>query len=139
MAVSPAMPTGWRGTRFEPVELALVSGGDGQAWRGRLHQRLEEPPVGERLGVPLDADREARTLDALDRSVARPRGHAQPVAEAVDRLVVEGVDGHRPRAQQPGQAAAVQDLDLVGGLRTGLRLPVAGQVLVQRAAAGDVE
>ena len=47
--------------------------------------------------MPLHADREAGALDRLDRAVGGAGGDPQPAAEAVDRLVVEGVDLDRAR------------------------------------------
>jgi hypothetical protein len=63
----------------------------------------------------------------------------EPGAQAVDRLMVEGVHGHHPGADDGGEARAGEDLDVVRRLGARLDLPVAGKVLVQRAAAGDVE
>ena len=106
-----------------------------------LSERLEQPPVGQRLGVPLHADREAAGPRS-PRPCRRRRGRAirSPPPSAVDRLVVEGVDRDAcPAPIRPRQPRAGQHLDLVGRPGAGLALAVARQVLVQRAAAGDVE
>src|SRR5215212_2765094 len=88
--------------------------GDAQAGRGGVDQRLEEAAVRERLGVPLDAEREAAAaLDRLDRPVRGARGDGQAAAETADGLVVEGVDGVRSRADQRGEAGAVEHADVM--------------------------
>ena len=97
--------------------------------------------VDERLGVPLHAEveRVPVALETLDEAVRRPGDRAQPLAEAVRRLVVEGVDvglGHAHHAREP---RAGLDPHGVGGDAARLGLAVALEVLVQRAAAGDVE
>src|ERR1700761_1300364 len=106
--------------------------------------------VDERLGVPLDADQEApaRVLDRLDRPVGRPGADPQPLAESVDRLVVEGVDVGEVDlggADDLGQLRARLDLDRVARLGAGDGLAVpdlgreVGEVLVERPAADDVQ
>src|SRR4051794_3650568 len=68
----------------------------------RPNQSLEERQVGDqRLGVPLDAEREAVALDRLDRAVLRAADDPQTVADLVDRLVVEGVHRQRLELEDP--------------------------------------
>ena len=84
---------------------SLRGGGEAQRARARrLHERGEQRAVlgalGQRLGVPLDAEHErARAvLDGLGRAVGRPGNDAQARAGDVDGLVVEGVDLERRAA-----------------------------------------
>ena len=63
----------------------------------------------------------------------------QVLAELVDRLVVEGVDLRRAGLEHARHARARGDPHGVRGLGGELGLAVALDVLVQRAAAGDVE
>ena len=81
----------------------------------------------------------ATVLDRLDRAVGRPRGGDEVLAEHVDRLVVEGVDHRRAGLEHARRARARGDPHGVHGLGGELGLAVALDVLVQRAAAGDVE
>jgi hypothetical protein len=108
----------------------------------RGHERAEEPGVTvERLGVPLDAEHEplAGPLDRLDRPARRPRHRVQSGADAVDRLVVERVDLLLHRAADAGQSRVRRDLDGVRRHPTRVGLAVAGKMLVEAAAARDVE
>lgn len=71
------------------------------------------------------------------------RGRDEPVAEAVDPLVVVAVHLELARPDQAGQARALVDRDLVHREHPAsdaetLGAERLGQVLVQRAAAGDV-
>ena len=66
-------------------------------------------PVDDALGVPLHAEDEGSigVLDPLDHPVRRPRDRPQPVAEDLDRLVMEGVHlgpggSERPRQMRVG-------------------------------------
>src|SRR5436305_3299557 len=76
-----------------------------------LHQRLEDRPLPGELEqefrVPLDADDEGEgfVLDGLDDAVAVAGGGAEALAEAVDRLAVQGVDPPLG-AEQVGQLRA---------------------------------
>ena len=84
----------------------------------RLEEAAVRAPMGEELGVPLHGEQErvGGSLVALHRAVGGPRGGAEPVAEAVDGLVVEGVDAQLLGLQRGGQAAAGQEGDGVGRL-----------------------
>src|SRR3954452_15831300 len=105
-------PTAWSvraSLRRLPTQATLLgSRGRGQGARsgrelqrratGGAHERFEHGSVlgavGEHLGVPLDAEAEggARILDGLDRAVGRRGDHLEPLAEVLDRLVMEAVD-----------------------------------------------
>ena len=102
----------------------------------------------ERLDVPLDAEIErlAVALDRLHDAVVGPRHGAQIAAEAVDGLVVERVDVEVLGADDRGQPRPGLDPHVVRRLPARLGLAVRHRavadvrhVLVQRAAAGDVE
>ena len=67
------------------------------------------------------------------------RAHRQAGAERVCGLVVEGVDLERPRARDAREQRAGDDADRVPGLGGGRRLAMVVDVLVQRAAARDVQ
>ena len=117
-----------------------------EAGRGRrAHERGEERRVrrvvDERLGVPLDADREVLSigLDGLDDAVRRPGDGVQPGPHPLHRLVVEGVDVELLAAEQPVQAAGALDADRVRREVSRLRLAMRdravdaiGQVLAER-------
>src|SRR4051794_31924019 len=118
-----------------------VSCRDAQFGTGsRPNQRLEERHVvDQRLGVPLDAEREALALNRLDRPVRGVADDPQARAHVLDGLVVEGVDPQAPAARDPVQPRAGLHLHVVRGPRRGIGLAMAVDVLVQRPAAGDVE
>jgi hypothetical protein len=96
--------------------------------------------------VPLDADpeREGRIFEGFDEAVGRQRGGDESVAEAVDALMVAGVDGETLEAQGFGEARAGPDFDVmhVGAVtRAAVGETLAGQVgqvLVEGAPALDV-
>ena len=88
--------------------------------------------------------RAAGIEERLDRAVGRVRADLQAVAEPVDGLVMEAVDGEPAAAGQPVQRRVRAHRDGVRGLErlvglAVLELRAVGQVLVQRPAAGDVE
>jgi hypothetical protein len=95
--------------------------------------------------VPLHADEiaVARCLERLHEAVVGACGDDETVADAVDALVVVAVHVERARADLLREAAPRVDLDGVLG-EDAAADPVAlgaerfGQVLVQRAAVGDV-
>src|SRR3954470_12026444 len=114
----------------------------------RGEQRRLLLPIDQALGVPLYAHDEAAVhrFEGLDGAVPGPRRHGQALAEVVDGLVVERVHVRVAAAEDRGEAAAGRDRDVVDRLarRAGLAVRDAvaddvGKVLVQRAAAGDVE
>jgi hypothetical protein len=100
--------------------------------------------------VPLHTHHEAlvaRHLDALDDAVRRPRHLAQPIAQALDRLVMHTVHLDLARVENPSQPRALaHDLDSVRGLiarrlltvRQRVR-PLARNVLHERAAERHVQ
>ena len=120
---------------------------------GALDEGLEQGqllgPVDEALGVPLDADEEVAlgVLDRLDDPVGRPGDGDEAVAEPVHGLVVErvDVDPAAPRISAPTSLPGSISTSWVGcvarpPLAVARSAPVCvGEVLVQRAAAGDVE
>ena len=97
-------------------------------------------PLDEALGVPLHADVEAgaRVLEPLDDAVLRPGREPEVAAEALGRLVVEGVDVERGAAGERAQARVAADAHPVRGVVAGLGLAMAGQMLDQGPAGGDV-
>src|SRR5581483_5837092 len=113
--------------------------------RGCLDERAEEGAILALLGMPEDADREPPPgiLHALERAVVRARRLAQARAERAEALVVVRLrDG--ARAEDPGEPGSRDDLDPVlpeharhGTVR--LDAERVGQVLLDAAAAGDVE
>src|SRR4051812_18794195 len=116
-----------------------ASGGSGHEREARPRGRVDEPgeqrevlaAVDHRLRVPLDAhqERPRRVLDRLDRAVRRVRDGAQAGAQHAGRLVMEGVDGEAPRADEAGEARADRQADLVCGLGGRRRLAMVVDVL----------
>src|SRR5437016_5637710 len=82
---------------------------------GRLRDELlEELPVLASLRMPEDAEGEAprRILDRLDGAVLGHRGHAQPLAEAPESLMVVRLD-RRALAEQLPEPASRLERDVV--------------------------
>src|SRR2546421_178150 len=95
--------------------------------------------------MPEDADREPpiRRLDRLDRPVVRVRGHAQPLADATEPLMVVRLDG-RTLTEEIRDARPLLGNDVVVAERAGdvLVLRVADdlrKMLDEVAAARDVQ
>src|SRR5207237_4734981 len=96
--------------------------------------------------VPLDTDEAGRDdrLDAFHDAIVGPRDGLETNADAVRRLVVQGVDLDAGRSEHAGQQASRREVDLVDGLGISLLLTVVparqcGNVLDERSAHGTVE
>ena len=96
--------------------------------------------------TPTTNSRAGASIASITPS-ADARDRAQPATEPVDRLVVEGVDLARSRAEHAARARCRRSIStscvtLVAGLASGGARPspaTVGQVLVQRPAARDVQ
>ena len=120
--------------------LSLAASGAAQAFKERRGPRVRGVHA---LGVPLDAQKE-RQIGMFQRfhdAVARLSRYPQAGRRVAHRLMMERVDPQRPLAHDARQQRALPHRDLVAGIapRSCLRVqpsfgPLAGQVLIQRAA-----
>jgi hypothetical protein len=115
---------------------------------GCVDEGLEEAVVGgvgEVFGVPLYAEPEGEggVFEGFDEAVGGKGAGNEAVAEAVDALVVAGIDGQAGEVKDGGEAGAGVDFDVVGvnavaGFAVGEAVGEVGEMLVEGAAALDV-
>ena len=96
--------------------------------------------------MPLHGDQVvvALCLDGLHKAVVGPCGHAKPVTDPVDALVVVAVHGESSGADEAGEPGfGIHLHDVLSEDAAADPVPLGaerlGQVLVQRATEGDVE
>src|SRR5207302_11457851 len=114
--------------------------------RDRLRESVEQRSLREILRMPLDRNDprliRVRRLDALDDTIVGPRDGLESRRQIANRLMVPAVHRGQARAERSFQERSRLDAHRMAEGFVAVRhgaWPLATQILVERAAKGDVE